>query len=412
MKSLLVDLGQFNAHAYSDPFFSWHNHGAGLVVASCRATGHSIDFTGLKYLTDWEAFKQKIKGYDLVGFSCLSTDLPKLKQAVRIVKELNPKTITIVGGMQVTVGTQSLLDNPDIDYIFHGEAEITFPKFLEDPSKFDREIHGEPTSNLDLIPWIDRMIYPMPLERNVQMWGESPIFTVLTARGCPFNCSFCQPAEKKHFGAMVRRRSVENVIGEIKEYLKFKPKFIIFHDDHFCFNKQWLEDFIEAYRPISLPFWAATRADFVCQYPEMFTKLKEVGMEVCSIGFESGSQRILDMVRKGTTVEQNYQSASIIGKTGMQIYANIMYGFPTENKEEQMATRKLCNHISSVSKALISPAFFTPYPGNDLGDDCIAQGLSMVDEDHLNRYGKDKIKGVDYEFLSGLVAGLYDNLIK
>ena len=118
------------------------------------------------------------------------------------------------------------------------------------------------------------------------------------------------------------------------------------------------------------------------------------------------------MVRKGTTVEQNYQSASIIGKTGMQIYANIMYGFPTENKEEQMATRKLCNHISSVSKALISPAFFTPYPGNDLGDDCIAQGLSMVDEDHLNRYGKDKIKGVDYEFLSGLVAGLYDNLIK
>lgn len=411
MKAIICDLGHFNAHAEVDPFYSWHNHGAGLVVASCRALGQTIDFTGLKYLTDWEAFKNRVRGYDLVGFSCLSTDLPRLNEAVRIVKEMNSNVITVVGGMQVTVGTQALRDNPNIDYIFHGEAEITFPEFLKDPKKYGREIYGKPAENLDTLPWIDRMIYPMPLERNVNMWGESPILTILTARGCPFNCAFCQPAEKKHFGVMVRRRSVGNVIGEINQWMKFKPKFIIFHDDHFCFKKEWLEEFIEKYRPIGLPFWAATRADFVCTNPDIFTKLREVGMEVCSIGFESGNQRVLDMVRKGTTVEQNYQSAKIIGDTGMQIYANIMYGFPGETYQEQKDTRKLCLYISSVSKALISPAFFTPYPGNDLGDDCIAKGLSLVDDQHLNRYGIDKIKGVDYRFLQALTNGEYDKQI-
>jgi len=193
---------------------------------------------------------------------------------------------------------------------------------------------------------------------------------------------------------------------------KYDPAFIIFHDDHFLFNKDWLEEFVKEYADIRLPFWAASRADFICENQLTIYKLRGVGLEVASIGFESGSQRILDMVRKGTTVEQNYQSAKIMGKLGAKIYANIMYGFPTETKEEQMATRKMCLYIASVTETMISPAYFTPYPGSDLGNECIKKGLSLIDKNSYNRYGRDKIKGVDYDFLDKLINGEFDSQLQ
>jgi len=397
MKTILVDLGQFNSKYLQDVCFSWHNHGLGMIAT----TSKDVDFTGLKYLNSWQEFKDKIIGYDIAGISMMSSDYLQAMIAVDIIKEVNPECKIIIGGIGVTVNPKVLLVNKKIDYILTGEGEVTFPEFLKDASKFDREIKGE-IPNLDDLPFLDRSIYPEPLERNVDGWGESPMATILTARGCPFNCSFCQPAERNHFGSKVRRRSVRNVVAEIRDLInKYDPKFFVFYDDSFCYDIKWLNEFIKQYK-FNIPFLASARVDFICENPAMVYKLKKVGMKVISIGFKSGSQRILDMVGKGTTVSQNYKAAEITGNAGIKIFANIMYGFPTETKEEQFSTYRLCKYISTY-ESMISPAYFTPFPGSRLGDECISKGLSLINENNCTRFGRDKIVGVDYDFLDSFI---------
>ncbi len=226
--------------------------------------------------------------------------------------------------------------------------------------------------------------------------------TILTARGCAYNCAFCQPAARNHFGSRIRHRSIDNVIQEIHTLIFYhSPKFLVFHDECFAHNAKWLDEFVHKYKT-GLPFWASTRADFVCANPDIVYKLKDVGLKVISIGFESGSQRILDMVNKGTTVEQNYKAAEIVGNAGIRIFANIMYGFPTETKDEQLNTYDMCKFISRFD-SMISPAYFTPFPGSYLGDKCIKEGTSLINENNYTRYGRDKIKGVDYNFLDSFI---------
>jgi anaerobic magnesium-protoporphyrin IX monomethyl ester cyclase len=409
-KTAIVDLGYFNSLENIDPTMGWHSHGAGILTTVCRNAGLEVDLLSLKYMKDMDEFKAKLHGYDFVAISVMSCHYPVCLEVLQIAKEQCPGVKTIVGGIGVTVDPESFKSCKDIDYIFYGEGEITLPKLLNNPDKYEREVHGEVVEDMDSVPFLDRTLFPHPLERNHQVWGPSPMATILTARGCWFNCAFCQPAERNHYGGKVRRMSPKRVLAELHDIVdKYHPLYFCFMDDHFTFDKEWLNEFIKGYAEIRLPFWAATRADFVCQNPLLFYQLRGVGMEMCSIGFESGSQRILDLVRKGTTVEQNYQAGEIIGKTGSKIYANIMYGFPTETKEEQKDTRRLCIHLEQVARTMISPAYFTPYPGNDLGDWCKTEGYSLIDVNHYTRYGRDKIKGIDYDFLDKLTCGVFDS---
>jgi radical SAM superfamily enzyme YgiQ (UPF0313 family) len=399
MKTLFLDLGRFNSKYNPDASFSWHNHGLGmLATVSDKVT--KVKYAGLKYMSGWDELIEKVKGYNIIAISMMSSDYPQALYAIDIIKDANPKSKIIVGGIHATVDLESLTENEKIDYILCGEGEITFPKFLESPESFDRIIKGE-APDLDELPFLERSIYPEPLERNVDGWGKSPMLTILTARGCPFNCSFCQPAERNHFGKL-RRRSVKKTIDEIKcNYLVYDPQFIVFYDDSFCYERNWVEEFINSYR-LKIPFLASARADFICENPDLIHGLKKAGMKVISIGFESGSQRILDLANKRTTVEQNYEAARICGQAQIKIFANIMYGFPTETKDEQLETYKLCRYISQFD-SMISPAYFTPFKGSKLGDECIDKGLSLIDRNSMTRFGRDKIKGVDYDFLDSFV---------
>ena len=401
-KIVLIDLGQFNSKYLQDVMFSWHNHGLGMLAAICKQQGINVDYIGLKYLSCWEEFAIKISGYDIAAISMMSSDYPQAMTAVNIIKGANPNCKIIIGGIGVTVNPEILLKNEKIDYILTGEGDITFPEFLSNPNKFSREIKGQPVKDLDGLPFLDRGIYPEPLEKNVPGWGGGFAINVFTARGCVYNCTFCQPASRNHFGSKVKRRSVKNVMAEVNEInTKYKPDFIVFHDECFTYSPKWLDEFVHGYK-IGVPFFAASKADFVCANSEMMHKLKEVGLKIISIGFESGSQRILDMINKRTTIEQNYKAAEVAGRAGVRIFANIMYGFPTETKEEQFATYRLCKYISTFD-SMVSPAYFTPFPGSKLGDECRSNGLNLINEYNCNRFGRDKIKGVDYDFLDSFI---------
>jgi radical SAM superfamily enzyme YgiQ (UPF0313 family)/GT2 family glycosyltransferase len=402
MKTLLIALYPYNGQGLD----SWHDHGAGMTYTVAKNAGCDIDFLDMKILFNDEQLKESIKGYDLIAFGLKSSYYPIGMKIVNMAKEQGSKVL--VGGYHVTAAPNELIENSDIDYIFHGESEITFPQFLQDCSKFERSIIGEKPLNIDVLPFFDRTIYRDCLENCAGWWygGKlTKMISVASARGCPYQCGFCQPLEDNHFGKKLRRRSVDSLINELK-WLKetLHPECVMIHDDTFLIQPSWIEEFIEKYPQIGLPFWAAGRADGICKYPDLVQKLVKVGWDLVSVGFESGSQRILDKMKKGTTVEQNLESAKIIRSAGAKIYANYMIGLPWETKEDIQATARMADTIKAE---MPSWAFFTPYPGNSLGEECIKEGLSLLDRNHYDRcpYGQ-KVKDVDYTYINAVLRGL------
>ena len=121
--------------------------------------------------------------------------------------------------MHPTVAPESLIDNPAIDYLVQGEGEISFPALLASLARGEsspRLIHGQPP-DLDALPLIDRELFDVRAELDHSFYPgvlglEPSLVTIVAGRGCSYNCSFCQPAERVLFGPAVRRRDRKSVV--------------------------------------------------------------------------------------------------------------------------------------------------------------------------------------------------------
>jgi len=151
------------------------------------------------------------------------------------------------------------------------------------------------------------------------------------------------------------------------------------------------------------PFACQSRADIICRNEDMVKELASAGLFMFLIGFESGNQRVLNFLRKGTKVEHNIKAAKICRKYDIKVWANYMMGIPTETKEEVKDT---VNMIRKIAPDVHSPAFYTPHPGSDLFDYCEKNDLSLIKghAGYRRNPTEPKIKGVDYDFLNKMVA--------
>ena len=124
MKTLILAIGPYQAIGLD----TWHDHGAGSTYASARKAGCDVTFRDIRDLNNDGDIVNVIEPFDLIAFGLKSSYYPIAMRLIDIIKGMGKQVM--IGGYHVTAAPSQLIENPDIDYIFHGESEITFPKFL------------------------------------------------------------------------------------------------------------------------------------------------------------------------------------------------------------------------------------------------------------------------------------------
>ena len=203
---------------------------------------------------------------------------------------------------------------------------------------------------------------------------------------------------------------MDNVIQELRILReKYRFRSLMIHDDCFTAYKNWCLEFCAKYKQngFDQPFIAQSRADIICRNEALVAKLADVGLKSVIIGFESGSQRVLDFLNKGVKVEQNFEASRICRKYGISVVGNFMLGIPSETNEEAQQTVDMIKRLDVESPGI---TYYTPYPGSDLYHYVKDNSLSLIKKSvQYHRGRKDaKIRGVDYSFLNKLVYEVFE----
>lgn len=317
---------------------------------------------------------------DIVGISADTFMMPHGRELASKIKAKNKDVIVVFGGVHPTVCPETTLEDKNIDIVCRGEGEITFyeiVKTIDEGKNLDnvkgisyrqngKVIHNPdrtPIPDLDILPYPDRdaMKQKTLVKIYSRIYGKRGVL-VFTGRGCPFSCTYC--AAPMLGGRRIRRRSPENVIGEIKILkAQYKINHVDFLDDTFTFNKTWVLRFCD------LLIREAIDVSWTCfVHPntadrEMFIKMKESGCNEIWIGVESGSIEVLKELKRNYTPENIRSLFSMLKELKIKTRAFFMTGLPSDSKETIRQTEAL---IKEIKPDVVALSLFIPIPGSEL----------------------------------------------
>jgi len=313
---------------------------------------------------------------DVVGITSMTPTIQSALLSASAAKEACPDAMVVLGGPHATfMDEQVLNEEAAVDVVVRGEGEETLLELAENVSntKSLNKIQGitfrdngqtvrTPTrpfiKNLDELP---RPAYKhFPLEKY-RLFGRR-MLPIMTSRGCPSQCSFCTTA--RMFGKAFRARSPKNIVDEL-EWLRdaHGADAFSFYDDTFTLDKKRALKICEEirYRKIGLPWDCQTRVSVVSE--EILRKMREANCQQVFFGVESGCQKILNAVNKGTTVEQNEKAIRLAKNAGLFVSISVIIGYPGETKEMLQETVDL---IRRAEPDDVYICVATPYPGTEL----------------------------------------------
>jgi anaerobic magnesium-protoporphyrin IX monomethyl ester cyclase len=403
------------------PGDSWIRLGLAHLSSVLKAEGHEVSLIDFRMIGGWRDFRDKVTELhpDIVFITAFTSEMQTAIDAARTIKSEHPKTVTCIGGIHASIAPEDYQKAGCFDFIIRGEGEITVPHiagFAKQVSVIgghSSEVLWGETPDLNSIPFADRELWPNYAERiqHPPVWlKQKPWIDVLMARGCPHKCKFCSgPGEQNHFTRIVgdkrvpyvRGRSVDNVIRELTELDdRYHYRSIHFDDDQFIMNIDWTWKFMKALKDNALDtkrWWAGSRADVILRNKDLVLEMRDCGMEVMSVGFESFSDELLQFWGKGTTVQQNFEAAQFLNDNGIKIFSNTIMGAPRpdgkwhiEDDERNLAAMK------RINPAHVSWSIFTAVPGSELYQWCIDKGLVVAKSPGFRGADEDKIKGINH----------------
>jgi anaerobic magnesium-protoporphyrin IX monomethyl ester cyclase len=355
--------------------------GLGYLGAVLEKNQYKVDVIDCQVLgLSYEGFKSEIskRQPNIVGITSTTLTYKSGLQIAGIVKEVCPNCLTVMGGSHVTFWDDKALEEcPELDVVVRREGEETLVEIVQrvEAGKSFYDVlgttcrkKGEIVRNKDrpYIEDLDGLPFPAhhlwPLE-SLRKYGNI-VYPLTTSRGCVYWCDFCTAV--RMFGRKYRMRSPKNVVNELEFLQKtYGAKQFTFYDDAFTVDQQRAEEICAEIRKRGLKIkWdCETRVDMVTK--DLLRKMKDAGCIAVWFGVESGSQRVIDSMSKGISIEQTRKTIKMAREVGLMTVTSAILGFPGETKESALETTKM---VESMSPDDVGYYIATPYPGTPLYD--------------------------------------------
>jgi radical SAM superfamily enzyme YgiQ (UPF0313 family) len=355
--------------------------GLGYVASVLEKAGHIVQYIDMRAsnisLADFERLSSlgKYSNIDLFGITATTPLINTALKLSSIIKKHYPHSKIIIGGVHASALPDEVLASKHVDIVVRGEGEYTFRdlaagvklgeiKGISYKDKKGKIIHNPDTA---LIEKLDDLPLPayhlMPMEKYYPSPGSYkrlPAMSLVVTRGCYGKCTFCNPITR----GKVRSRSARKIVDEIK-YLqkKYGIKEIGFFDDLFTGDRDNVEEMCNLIlqEKVDVTWSCFTRANFVEE--NLFAKMKKAGCHTVLFGVESGSQEILDRMKKGQTLLQIKKSVALCKKLGFEIRASYIFGAIGETEDTLKKTMDLALNLDT-DHAIFT--IMTPYPGTEV----------------------------------------------
>ncbi|MBL7069654.1 MAG: B12-binding domain-containing radical SAM protein [Candidatus Omnitrophica bacterium] len=382
--------------------------GLGYLAAALRGKGHDTAILDcIKEGVRRDGLLDRVARLkpDVVGFQCYTFDLSFIKEALDGLKRLDRNIITVIGGPHPSAAPKESFGyfKDSLDFLFVGEAEKGLPLLFDKLEKKAPVDYGDipglawpRDGDIQLNPQVfvndlDSLGMPAwdlirpeeyPESQHGAFFKKFPIAPIMVTRGCPYPCTFC--AGNIVGGRRIRRHSIDFMLNQIK-YLYDDRGIREFHvvDDNFTFDKDYAKEFLKKLIDLNLEMsWSTpngVRIDTLDE--ELLRLMKESGLYLISLGIESGSDKVLKLMKKGTTVEKNREGVDLIRSAGIETAGFFIIGFPGETKEDIKRTIDF-----SLKLDLIRANYFTylPFPGSQSFNELSSDGeLDKTDWDRF-----------------------------
>ena len=371
---------------------SEHSQYPGIMTLSAvlKASGYRSEVVP----ADLDLVHQRLQPEDraVVAFSTPSALASTYVRFNRELKKLRPDVTSVFGGAHPTY-FPDLIYEDGVDGVCIGEGEYAIldlvralenghsPKDIENWwVKEDGVVHKNPVrpliDDLDALPLPDREAFAA----SVPASGLHAI--VMTGRGCPYGCTYCYNHLYQRLyegkGKLIRRRSVEHVIRELRLLKDEGYRFIRFMDDLFILQADWVHEFSQAYaREIGLPFSCLVRANYVTE--EIVADLKRAGCHRIMMGIESGNERLrVEVLKRRMSDDVILDAARIVRAAGIRLVTANILALPGGTLANDWETVDL-NIKARASYA--SASILQPFPGTEIHD--IAAAMGLLQEDHV-----------------------------
>ena len=408
--------------AYIASVLNQHGHDAWVYnadhVSSKEYKNLTSLFTGFEdyksYFKDeendlWQEIVEKIVDFrpDWIGYTSYTANLSAINVISKLINKRMPKVMQVVGGVHATLDPDTLDKLPYVNYAVQREGEYAMLQLIngEDPEKicgvtsrtpFGKQHNGdaEKIKNIDLLPFPERD----------KLWGiddaskkEVDVSYICSIRGCPYKCTYC--ASPFHWKRnKTQFRSPESILNEMKHLhdnywndvgvdyaasanTKSKDQLIIndntivyFVDDVFTVRKKRVKEILRGMidSGLSMPWKCEARTDHLDE--EICDLMKQAGCVRVKLGFESGSDRILEQVKKGETKQQMLDGAQMLKNAGVPFTGYFMTGFPGETDKDLKETIEFAQKVDADYYSL---SVLAPYYGTEIYNTLIEDGYQL-----------------------------------
>jgi len=354
--------------------------GATYVATAAKKAGHDVRMFDLnhydkKHFLHHAMYTQP----DVIGYSVISSpSYNSMNHLLKTAKKLTPNAKHVVGGYHANARPQ---DFPDADFVIQGDGE----KAIVDVAAGRTPQIGMQRTQFNKIPFPDRSL--LNTTNYNMMQNGLRTATMITSKGCPGSCVFCGNYDKK-----TRFRTLENISDELEQISNLEFKALYLLDDAFTVNKRFAKDVSDVINSYKMPFRITTRADLLDE--PTIKHLAKNGMEIASIGIESGNDKVLQNLNKRTTTSQIEKTVTMLGDYGVDVKGFFMFGAPGESIVEAQQTIDFA--LKLKEKGLTSADFYclTPFPGTPVANNPEKFGGRIMhnDWDKYLEIGKEEVQ--------------------